>query len=665
SITRDAADNFVANVAAGLWSLESTTAGVLPTDLVPSGDMKSAVFTGHAAGTCQIKATSGGLPTTNSGTLTVTVAPPPGAIVSDDFSAPTLNALLWTTVNPLADATVSVVGTGTHDALLSIAVPGGVSHDVWVGGNMAPRVMQTISNADFELEVKFQSPLTAQYEMEGVIVQQDLTNFIRFDFVKDATKTRLFAATFVGGAPTVKTDIPITAGNPLYLRVKRVGNQWTESYSYNGTSWTSAPDFTHTLTVSSVGPFIGTAGTSPAPAFTGLVDYFFNMASPIVPEDPVGPVGPATKVRVETAADGSGTVVPAQSIPSGSSITVYSITRDAADNFVANVAASAWSLESTTGGVLPTDLVPSVDMKSAVFTGHAVGTCEVRATSGALAPTNSGTLTVTPPAVNVVSNPSFESGTAPWAFFTNGGGSFTAVPPGFVGSLAAKLNITAAGSNVQLFQSGISLDPGASYRLSFAAYSSTGHDMSVFLQKHGAPYTSYGLSSYTVDLTTSWLTFTTTFTTTGFVGPVSDARLRFWLAPFAAAGDMYFIDNVVLEKIAGPAPSLSDLTMQSEPQVVTEFSLKRNYPNPFNPMTVIEYQLPVAVQVEMVVYNVLGERVATLVNEFQEAGYKSVVFSATGGSASGGDASRLSSGIYFYRLVAGPFVETKKMIILK
>jgi hypothetical protein len=314
-----------------------------------------------------------------------------------------------------------------------------------------------------------------------------------------------------------------------------------------------------------------------------------------------------------------------------------------------------WSLENIAGGVVVGDLVPSGDTKSAVFTGHIAGSAKVKATSGVLTTVMSGTLTVPPPSVNVVSNPSFELGTVSWGFFTNGGGSFTAVPPGFVGSLAAKLNITAAGSNVQLFQSGISLDPGASYRLSFAAYSSTGHDFSVSVHRHDAPYTNYGLNDYFVNVSTSWQSFSTVFTTTGFGSPVSNARLRFWLSPYATAGDMYFIDNVVLEKIAGPAPSLSDLTMQSEPQVVTEFSLKRNYPNPFNPMTVIEYQLPVAVQVEMVVYNVLGERVATLVNEFQEAGYKSVVF----------DADNLSSGIYFYRLQAGSFTDTKKMIILK
>jgi len=110
----------------------------------------------------------------------------------------------------------------------------------------------------------------------------------------------------------------------------------------------------------------------------------------------VNPAGPVpTKVQVETAANGSGTVVPAQNILTGSAITVYAITRDASDVFIANVAADAWSLQSITGGVVAGDLVPSGDSKSAVFTGHAAGTAQIQATSGILATTNSGTLTVT------------------------------------------------------------------------------------------------------------------------------------------------------------------------------------------------------------------------------------------------------------------------------
>ena len=95
------------------------------------------------------------------------------------------------------------------------------------------------------------------------------------------------------------------------------------------------------------------------------------------------------------------------------------------------------------------------------------------------------------------------------------------------------------------------------------------------------------------------------------------------------------------------------------------YSLAQNYPNPFNPSTSIQYAVSSRQFVSLKVYDVLGNEVATLVNEEKPAGSYTVEFSALGGSGSGGDASSLSSGIYFYRLEAGNFSETKKMIILR
>jgi len=83
--------------------------------------------------------------------------------------------------------------------------------------------------------------------------------------------------------------------------------------------------------------------------------------------------------------------------------------------------------------------------------------------------------------------------------------------------------------------------------------------------------------------------------------------------------------------------------------------LKTNYPNPFNPSTTIEYGLPQDTYVRLEVFNVLGERVNVLTDGVQDAGYHSVVFDARG----------LPSGIYFYRLQAGDFVDTKKLILMK
>lgn len=87
----------------------------------------------------------------------------------------------------------------------------------------------------------------------------------------------------------------------------------------------------------------------------------------------------------------------------------------------------------------------------------------------------------------------------------------------------------------------------------------------------------------------------------------------------------------------------------------TVFALSQNYPNPFNPTTVISYQLPATTKVALTIYDVLGREVVKLVNEEQTAGRKEVQWNA----------KVASSGIYFYRLTAGNFIETKKMVLMK
>ena len=86
-----------------------------------------------------------------------------------------------------------------------------------------------------------------------------------------------------------------------------------------------------------------------------------------------------------------------------------------------------------------------------------------------------------------------------------------------------------------------------------------------------------------------------------------------------------------------------------------EFALYQNYPNPFNPSTIIRFSIPEESFVTINVFNTLGEEITTLINENIIAGYYEVEFSGTA----------LPSGIYFYQLQAGSFVETKKMILMK
>lgn len=97
-------------------------------------------------------------------------------------------------------------------------------------------------------------------------------------------------------------------------------------------------------------------------------------------------------------------------------------------------------------------------------------------------------------------------------------------------------------------------------------------------------------------------------------------------------------------------------TLTSDEKInLNSYSLFQNYPNPFNPTTTISYSIPNREFVELKVYDLLGNQVANLVNEFKSVGSHSVNFNA----------SNLSSGIYFYKLKAGNYIQTKKLILLK
>ncbi len=104
--------------------------------------------------------------------------------------------------------------------------------------------------------------------------------------------------------------------------------------------------------------------------------------------------------------------------------------------------------------------------------------------------------------------------------------------------------------------------------------------------------------------------------------------------------------------IVPKSSSREDVTISTAPQ---SFQLSQNYPNPFNPSTTISYQLSAASNVTLKVYDLLGREVATLVNQKQNPGSHSAVF----------EARNLPTGVYFYRLSAGSFTDTKKLILLR
>ncbi|HSR18609.1 MAG TPA: T9SS type A sorting domain-containing protein, partial [Ignavibacteriaceae bacterium] len=119
------------------------------------------------------------------------------------------------------------------------------------------------------------------------------------------------------------------------------------------------------------------------------------------------------------------------------------------------------------------------------------------------------------------------------------------------------------------------------------------------------------------------------------------------------------------DQLHGTAVGLNGTILHTDNGGVTEvnqekinymtYELKQNYPNPFNPSTTISFSLPQSQKVELKVFDILGNEVAVLLNEFKSAGEHKIEF----------DASNLSSGIYFCRLTAGALVQTKKMVLLQ
>jgi subtilisin family serine protease len=128
------------------------------------------------------------------------------------------------------------------------------------------------------------------------------------------------------------------------------------------------------------------------------------------------------------------------------------------------------------------------------------------------------------------------------------------------------------------------------------------------------------------------------------------------VAYVVAAGDnLPDLRNVIKQSKIQYKALIDDIN--EEKTIPAEYSLSQNYPNPFNPETTISYKVQAASQVSLKVYDVIGREVATLVNEYKQPG----VYNSTFNTRS----SSLTSGIYFYRLQAGSFVQTKKMILLK
>ena len=233
---------------------------------------------------------------TDTATVSLTVAPLQ-AIISDDFSGDTLNAG-WSFAGA-AGASVQL-GANATDAYLELVTPDG-NFDLWGSQIDVARVMQSISDGDFQLATRFLTAPSQKYQMQGFLVEQDGANWIRFDTYSDGSKLHAFAAVTVNGVSTTKFDVVIPGRSAPYLQLTHTGSDWALEYSTDGTTWTTAGSFSQAMTVSEAGVFAGNTGQ--ATGYTAQVDYFFNTAAPIVPEDPPNTPPDAVDDALATAPD--------------------------------------------------------------------------------------------------------------------------------------------------------------------------------------------------------------------------------------------------------------------------------------------------------------------------------------------------------------------------
>ncbi len=161
----------------------------------------------------------------------------------------------------------------------------------------------------------------------------------------------------------------------------------------------------------------------------------------------------------------------------------------------------------------------------------------------------------------------------------------------------------------------------------------------------------------------------------GFISLCNAQSYKINFAPLnsiTSKNDLFKVTQVVGQLVAGTSSNndfqlrigfieQTNLVMtgleDGQRELPTNYSLSQNFPNPFNPETRINYELPNSGYVQIKVYDMLGREVAQLVNKEQNAGYYSVSFNT--------QSIGLSSGIYIYRIHAGDFFQTKKMILMK
>jgi regulation of enolase protein 1 (concanavalin A-like superfamily) len=232
-------------------------------------------------------------------------------LVSDDFNH--CDGLLapWVYLDA-ADGNYQVVGVGTDDAQVYLHVPGGSDHDPYDAGPLPPRIGQPVFDVDFEFEVKFESSLDSSIQSQGVLIEQDADDWIRFDLYHFDAKLYAFVGSTNEGSTAAEANVEIAVGVPMYLRVTRQADEWTMAWSGDAVIWNTVVNFPRPMIATRVAIYGGNSGGVGAPAHTAIVDWFQDTAKPLGTEDGTFPgSGPFTLTKNVTG-NGSVTGLPDQ-----------------------------------------------------------------------------------------------------------------------------------------------------------------------------------------------------------------------------------------------------------------------------------------------------------------------------------------------------------------
>ncbi len=568
--------------------------------------------------------------TTPSNAALLTVSTPAIANpISDDFSNRTRFSTIWQMSN---QNITNLVEQGTHNAMLQFNLDA-TTHDLWINSYGAPRVMQDITNGNFDVVAKFQSIPASAYQMQGIVVKENDNSWMRFDILRDNAGLKIFSGYVSNSFEDSKINTLINvSGSVIWLRVTRSGNSWGVSFSTDNSSYIQAGQFNHVFMVDSIGVFAGNSG-NPAPPFVCNVDYFFNASSPIDPEDPANLPSAIFTPSRDSLPVGGGTVVLTWSTTDALSASInqgigpvalngsLTVTVSQTKTFILTVTNALGSQEypreirvaQPNIGVNPNDISLAGTPVALVMNATGAGSKTLETMRDGISPP----IGTTNPADQYDSYNGNTDRAFDWVGYT--------YPSSYTfAALEFQEGLHAAGGGY------FSGDPKVEVRVGEQWTEARGLSITPVYEAGAAPH--YQIYRLAFDSTTG-------------------DGIRIAGTPGGSNKYISVAELRVIGVSAPPAPR------EAMPRL---FDLTQNYPNPFNPTTTFNLLIASTSHVRVSIVDVLGQNVRTLADRTMEQGRWPLTWDGRDN-----DGSLLSSGVYLCLLETSGYIATRKIILAK